>query len=199
MSALAFLTAAHDAMPRSLGDRFRIGKMNGLMLTAIECRMDFKRADAAALCALAESSCVGVFAPVSEPWYSRAAVVGGTYCAMWEAWNGVKPWRAIWGVASKPYGHDDPCKRRMAAGLGVLLPGPEDELPRFNGLQVWWVTSIDWRGDAIVLCRYRWPREGVNHPFVRDGRPAIHRKKLDRSAWNALQKPVGELLKGTAQ
>ena len=53
MSALAFITAARNAMPRTLGDRFRTGKMNDLMQTAIECRMEFKRADAAALYALA--------------------------------------------------------------------------------------------------------------------------------------------------
>lgn len=73
--------------------------------------------------------------------------------------------------------------------LVVLLDGEDSDplMPRYEGRQVWWVTSVEWAGDRINLCRYRL-RPDARYPFTRHASPA-KRLKLDRADWDARMLP----------
>ncbi|WP_148211110.1 hypothetical protein [Methylibium petroleiphilum] len=189
-AGLAFLTAARDGMPSTLGDRVRIQAMGEAMHLAVRCKFRFDKDDAGALKPFGIRTSVGVFRPMDENYYSAACVHGGTYARMWEAWADMKPWiapRAIAGGYGSTRG-DDLGENRVAPGVGVLLPlteadaGADAGLSQTRDAQVWWCTSIE--KNEIVLCRYRFP-EGRRYPFDRDGQPA-RRMKLSRAQWAAL-------------
>ena len=187
MSALNFLTAARNAMPKTLGDRDRVAAMNGLMRTAIDCRMGFARDDATALASLGEQFCVGVFRPMDENWYVAACKAGGTYIQMWEKHCGVKPWIASLPAPEDPHG---PMQEnvRAAPGMAILLDGQDDKpnLPRSRDKQVWWITSFQWRSDALVVCRYPL-EEGHANPFIRSsGSKLLARRRIERAEWDEL-------------
>jgi len=192
MSAgLAFLTAARDAMPSTLGDRVGIQAMCEAMSLAVRCKFKFDKDDAGVLATqFGIRTCVGVFRPLDESYYSAACVHGGTYARMWESWADMKPWiasNAIAGNCGASRG-ESLGENRVAPGVGVLLPLTEADSDVDAGLaqtreaQVWWCTSI--AKDEIVLCRYRFP-EGRRYAFDRDGPPA-RRIKLSRPQWAAL-------------
>jgi hypothetical protein len=46
---------------------------------------------------------------------------------------------------------------RVAAGIAVFLVGDDNDplMPRHEGLQVWWVTSINLEAGVINLGRYK--------------------------------------------
>lgn len=189
-AGLAFITAARDGMPSTLGDRVRIQAMGDAMALAVRCKFKFDKDDAAVLKQFGIHTCVGVFRPMDEHYYSQACVHGGTYARMWEAWAGMRPWiasRAFAGGYGSTRG-DELGENRVAPGIGVLLPlveadaGADAALSQTRDAQVWWCTSIE--KEEIVLCRYRFPAER-RYPFDREGQPA-RRMKLSRAQWAAL-------------
>lgn len=154
--AVKFLSAAIDAMPKTLGDRERSGTLNDLMAIAIKTRMEFNRDDHIVLSAsrFRMRTCVGVFMPLADHWYYRACVAGGTYARMWEESQGMKPWKAA--EAFTDGGIREPRKnQRMAPGLGLTLPSDDKadkDLQYTSQGTVWWCTSVS--NEQLVLCAY---------------------------------------------
>jgi hypothetical protein len=193
--AIAFLIAARDAMPSTLGDRVRIQAMGEAMSIAVRCRFKFNKDDGQALAngRFGIETSVGVFRPLDESYYAEACSHGGTYARMWESWTETKPWMAP-RVLSRPTYRGGATEvladNRVAPGLGILIASPptqDDEagLARAGGDQVWWCTSLG--KDEIVICRYRY-QDGMAYPFQRDGAPA-RRMKLTRAQWAAQTAP----------
>ena len=188
---LAFLTAARDLMPRTLGDRDRIRGMSEAMNVAIRCRFCFALTDAEALAKgrFGIKTCVGVFRPLD--YYAMACKFGGTYARMWEVHTGMQPWIAPLVLLTRD--RDDSLEpspnNRVAVGLGVLIATPVDQddekLARTRDHAVWWCTSVS--NDQIILCRYRYPPDR-RWPGQRDGAPA-KRWTLSRDEWKALMDP----------
>jgi hypothetical protein len=180
--ALLFLSAAHNAMPRTIGDRQRSAVMNELLGTAIDCRMQFDPGDASALNRLSISTSVGVFRPLDQHHYNRACKVGGTYPRMWEKHTGMEPWIAAGALTDdRSIVHD----RRVAPGTMVLIRGEDSDpmLPRFGEYQVWRCTSMD--AGVLRFGRYRLREERLHHDFS-ESRPCVLRA-FSRVEWDAAQ------------
>jgi len=194
---LAYITAARDAMPNTIGDRVRISGMSSAMAIAVRCRFRFDTADAEKLSGYGygiETS-VGVFRPLDKMYYSQACVSGGTYARMWESHTGIKPW-----IAARAFGRDpdrlslvdDLVDNRVGEGMGVLIESaPEADMDGLAGMartrdsQVWWCTSMD--ATEVILCRYRYQGDR-RYPFEREGAPA-RKMKLTRKEWAGLVGP----------
>lgn len=185
-TGLAFMLAAAAGIAKSIGDRQKSAALNELLMSAIRLKMGFNPDDARRLDALGMRTCVGVFRPSDETFYSQSCVSGGTFDRMWEKARGVKPFKAVLA------GHHGEIQAniRVATGVAVLLVGKDDDemMPRSADLQVWWVTSVDWDNDSIILSRYRL-RPEARYPFTRNDAPA-HRLKLSRSDWEARMEAV---------
>jgi hypothetical protein len=194
-AGLAFMQAAAAAMPKTLGDRERIAAMSEAMRLAVRNRFAFAKQDVDALRRLGIETCVGVFRPLD--YYQEACSAGGTYAKMWEAHHGQKPWLALKAIVprylQRDYGRTEIQENnRVAIGLGVLMPQSFDEPDKFTlpfqGLQVWWVTSMT--DETITVCRYRvTPKELEDRhyetPFLRTGHP-FRIRKLSRDQWKEL-------------
>ncbi|EKF7416797.1 TPA: hypothetical protein ACNVX4_006307 [Pseudomonas aeruginosa] len=177
---LAFLQAASNAMPSSLGDRATIAAMNEAMSFAVRCKMRFAKADMPELLRLRRQTCVGVFRPDSEPFYSAACAAGGTFAAAWEKHFRMKPWIAPEVLEARS--PDLLTNNRVGPGLAVLIEAKTDQdLATFRGKQVWWCTSFD--DTEMILCRY--PCNPNETPLVARGKPA-RRMTLSRSQWSDL-------------
>jgi hypothetical protein len=197
--ALLFLQSAANAMPRTIGDAIRIRAMSDAMAMAISCRFKFNIGDEKKLRNLSISRQVGVFSPMTMRYYAMACACGGTYPKMWEVANKAKPWvtkRAIGTIyaafsSSAIGGCEVMPGNRVAEGMGVLIPFPEDQddldLQRYDGAQVWWVTTISIEKDEIVLCRYRKdPKSQYSDAaFLKNGTPA-KRQKMSRKQWDEM-------------
>lgn len=121
-------------MPRSLGDRSRSAFMGDLMRIAIDCRMQFGRGEGASLERLALSSCVGVFRPLDEIWYTRACIMGGTFASLWETYHRHVPWIAHDVFIGRNLS-DQAQNRRVAPNMAVILPTSDEDdtdLPRIG-------------------------------------------------------------------
>lgn len=190
-AGLRFLETAYAALPRTLGDRIAIAAMNDVLAIAIRCRMSFDRDDADRLSRLNRHTCVGVFRPLDEGWYTSACRAGGTFAAMWERHRGQKPWIAPTVFIGRSTA-DQLQNSRVAPHMALLLPsgsgddGPD--WPTFAGFEVWWCTSFEHKADTITLCRYRHGGE-TRYPLARDGQPA-RRRVLRRAAWASLFAPA---------
>lgn len=192
---LALLLAAHAAFPRGAGDRNRIQAMHDLLSNAIACKVQFNVDDGPQIKAagIGIQTSVGVFRPLDDVWYYRAAIAGGTYARMWEAHHGVKPflvpeaWR---GEGSR----EVPLQRqRVAPGLAILLPDDDREpgLQLHGGSAVWWCTKVDFDSDRVHLCRY--PGSFMRNPrnaFDANARKPARRKAISRIQWNEFVKTI---------
>lgn len=189
-AGLKFMSAAASGIGKSVGDRDRSAALNELLMMAVRMKMAFSPEDSIRLAAFGMHTCVGVFRPNDEKFYAQACVSGGTFARMWEKASGVKPFKAALGGEAG----EMQAGVRVATGLAVLLDGDDTDplMPRYEGRQVWWVTSVEWAGDRINLCRYRL-RPDARYPFTRHAGPA-KRLKLDRAGWDARM-----LLVATAQ
>lgn len=185
--AVAYLSAAINAMPATIGDRVMSAALNDIMRIAIECRFRFDRTDGAVLAngRFGVHTCVGVFEPLSERFYYQACTAGGTYAAMWEKKHHFRPWMCTLAFT----GLDLARNNRMAPGVRLYVPSSDDadtelQVNRLPGAdlmcQVWLCTSIS--PENIVLCRYKTDQRGD----VGARRPAKI-WKLDRFEWDALQ------------
>lgn len=179
---LAFMQAAANAMPRSMGDRVESALMNDLMATAIKNKFIFHAEDAKELNRLAIRTSVGVFYPMDEHFYRIACAVGGTYPKLWEKTHKTKPWLApkvaMYGYPS--YRPELLENNRVVPGMAVLVQVPEASLPLtsiYNGLQVWWCTSIS--DTKINMALY--PTH-PSDPFKSEGK-LLKLKKLNREDW----------------
>ena len=186
---LAFLSTAVTSMPKSIGDRLFTTSMNAVLQMADVCQMLFDDSDGASLAArhLAHESSVGVFRPLDQYWYEFACWYRSTpYATMWEKHMNFRPWRANNAFAGHHAKQALPPNSRVAPGIAVLLPSPNDEPKdtlKHNNLQVWWCTSFDRASDMITLCRYR---PGVHGgAFSHEGSP-VARRKVSRDDWDAL-------------
>lgn len=189
---LAFMQAAFNAMPRTLGDRERIAALGDALALAIKCRMVFAKDDIKPLGRMQQHTCVGVFRPFDDRFYRLACEAGGTFAGLWEKAQGVKPWIAPQVLTR---GSADIAKgNRVAPCMGVLIGTTEEEhghpliactkfdLAAIQGQQVWWCTSLD--NDHIMLCRYR--RHPSGSCLMTDGMKPARRLKLNREQWKAL-------------
>jgi hypothetical protein len=185
---MTFLNAAYDAMPASLNEGERVSCMDQCLKVAIDGRFQFDKQDAEKLKRLGITTSAGVFRPLSESFYTQACLAGGTYARMWEVEHGVKPWVADEVFDARRRGHPDVLKNnRVAPGLCVLIPGAIDQdeltLPRMEGKQVWWCTSM--KDNEMVLCRYRLSENGGS-PLECAGTP-VRKWKVSREEWSALR------------
>lgn len=177
---LAFLQAASSAMPSTLGDRATIAAMNEALSFAIRCKMRFVKTDLLELLRLRRQTCVGVFRPDSEHFYSGACAAGGTFAGAWEKHFGLKPWIAPEVLEARS--PDVLANNRVGPGLAVLIDSKVDEdLATFRGKQIWWCTSFD--DSEMILCRYHCDPHDT--PLVARGKPA-RRMTLNRSQWEKL-------------
>ncbi|MGE8065209.1 hypothetical protein [Pseudomonas sp. NPDC089569] len=193
-AGVSFLQAAENGIAKSIGDRVRSATMNDLLMTAIKTKMAFMPEDAAQLRAFSITSSVGVFRPLDESFYRQACLSGGSYAQMWENTHGVKPMKAARAGTSNS---DVQADIRVAAGIAVLLVGEDNDglMPRHDGMQVWWVTSINLDAGTINLGRYKLYAD-QRYPFNRFDSPA-QRKKLNREQWEEAQQLVrSSLLSG---
>lgn len=186
-AGVCFMQAAAIGIAKSIGERLRSATMNNLLMTAIKTKMAFMPDDAASLRALSITSSVGVFRPLEESFYRQACLSGGSYAQMWEKAHGVKPMKAARAGTSNSDVQSD---IRVAADIAVLLVGEDDDalMPRHDGLQVWWVTSINLEAGTINLGRYKLYAD-QRYPFNRFDAPA-KRKKLNREHWDEAQQLV---------
>ena len=78
---LALLIAATYAFPKSLGDRARSAAMNSILDIAVANRVRFDVNDGSAIqdAGLDMRTCVGVFRPLDQHWYEKAANSGNAY------------------------------------------------------------------------------------------------------------------------
>lgn len=180
-AGLTFMLAAHEGIAKSVGDRERSAALNELLMSAVRLKMGFSPDDMPRLAALGMRTCVGVFRPADERFYAQGCISGGTYARMWEKAAGVKPFKAALAGAAGDIKQDS----RVATGLAVLLEGDDsdDLLPRHEGRQVWWVTSVNWANDTINLSRYRL-RPDSRYPFTKNDPPA-KRLTLSRCEWES--------------
>jgi hypothetical protein len=191
---LAFIKAARDAMPNTIGDRLRISGMSAAMAIAVRCRFRFDTADAEKLSGRGYTieKSGGVFRPLDKMYYSQACMSGGTYARMWEAHTGIKPWIAALAFGREPDRLSlvyDLVDNRVGDGMGVLIEcAPEADVDGLAGMartrecQVWWCTSMD--ADEVILCRYRFQSDR-RYPFDREGSPA-RKLRLTRKEWAEL-------------
>lgn len=202
---LMFMQAANTALPKSLGDRDSVAALSEAMSLAVRNRFVFALNDADELRRLGIETCVGVFRPLDEHYYRLACMFGGTYAKMWEKHHKQKPWVAHTAVLPVHRYYDTQHKlgrtlpaNRVTTWMGVLMPdsfSPEDseteaQFGTYNGMQVWWCTSLS--NTEITLCRYRLPQNAEKHygdaPFIREGKPGRIRK-LSRDDWAVWQHP----------
>lgn len=190
-AGVTFLQAAENGIGKSIGERLRSATMNNLLTTAIKTKMAFLPDDAAALRSFSITSSVGVFRPLEESFYRQACLSGGSYAQMWEKARGVKPMKAARAGTSSS---DVQTEIRVAADIAVFLVGEDDDplMPRHEGLQVWWVTSINLEVGTINLGRYKLYAD-QRYPFNRFDAPA-KRKKLNREQWDEAQHLVRSTL-----
>jgi hypothetical protein len=190
-AGVSFLQAAENGIAKSVGERLRSATMNDLLMTAIKTKMAFMPDDAGALRSFSITSSVGVFRPLDESFYRQACLSGGSYAQMWEKSHNVKPIKAARAGTSTS---DVQTEIRVAAGIAVFLVGDDTDplMPRHEGLQVWWVTSINLEAGIINLGRYKL-RLDQRYPFNRFDAPA-KRKKLNREQWDEAQMLVRSTL-----
>lgn len=192
---LAFLLAAHKAMPRTITDRSRIDGISESFAIALRCRFRFHKDDKEALKSLEIRTCVGVFRPFDENFYSLACVSGSSFVKTWEVATGIDPWVAnkAFGISNRTPGANILAGCRVAPGMGVLiLCNPSDDmenLARTADAQVWWCTSFT--NEKITLARYEFP-EDSRYPFRRQGSPAKI-MSMNRQQWSELQKRQSDL------
>lgn len=186
-AGVTFLQAAQTGIAKSIGDRVRSATMNDLLFMAIKTKMAFGPDDSPLLRDLAITTSVGVFRPLDECFYRQACLSGGTYAKMWERANGVKPMKAALAGTSTT---DIQAEIRVASNIAVLMVGDDDDslMPRYEDLQVWWVTSINLKEGIINLGRYKLYAD-QRYPFNRLDSPA-KRKKLNLEQWEAAQQQV---------
>lgn len=193
---LALLVASRGAFPSSMGDRPGIAAINSILDMAISNRVKFDINDGQSIvdAHLEARTCVGVFRPLDQHWYEKAAIAGGTFARMWEKHFGHKPFVAVeaWcGDNAQPLQ-----KQRVAPGLAILLPDsePGDGLQTFDGSAVWWCTSLDFSKDRVTLCRYRTtPAHHMRRPSqMTDGaaRVPVRRMTILRSEWDHFAKTI---------
>lgn len=188
-SGLDFIRIAVAAMPTTVGDHMRASVLCDLMRTAIQCRFRFSKEDAVKLSSLGFRCQYGIFAPLD--YYTLACQAGGTYAAMWEAYNDFKPWMASQalvqvrtrGELSRIIALRE--NQRVAEGVCVLLPRGDDsdasDLEGYNDMELWRCTSIS--KSHIVICRYRKGKYAIaDHP----GGSPVKRWKLGRDTWETL-------------
>lgn len=176
---LQFMQVAFNSMPRSLGDRVRIAALGEALTLAVKCKMRFAKTDIEELHKLRQQTCVGVFRPFDERFYTAACVAGGTFAGLWEKANNIAPWIA-------PEVIDRNCtdvlaNNRVAPGLAVLRSAEDEEdgaLAVVGQKQLWWCTSI--ADDQLVLCRYPKHPNGISRHL--HGQPAKV-WKLSRDQW----------------
>lgn len=180
---LQFMLAAFNGMPRSLGDRVRIAALGEALTLAIKCRMRFSKTDIDELNSLRQQTCVGVFRPFDEHFYTAACVAGGTFPALWEKATKIAPWIAP-EVQDRNF-TEVLVDNRVAPGLVVLINPSEsvvggvgDELAVLGTKELWWCTSIS--DEQLVLCRYRKHPNGYS--LAPHGQPAKI-WKLTRDQW----------------
>ena len=186
-AGVCFMQAAADGIAKSIGPRLRAETMNNLLMTAIITKMAFMPDDAATLRALSITSSVGVFRPLNDSFYRQACLTGGSYAQMWEKAHGVQPIKA---ARAGTIASDVQAEIRVAADIAVFLAGDDNDplMPRHEGLQVWWVTSINLEAGIINLGRYKlYPDQYC--PFKRYYAP-VKRKKLNRDQWDEAQQLV---------
>lgn len=190
-AGVSFLQAAENGIAKSIGERARSATMNDLLMTAIKTKMAFMPDDAPSLRSFAITSSVGVFRPLDESFYRQACLSGGNYALMWEKSRGVKPMKAARAGTSNS---DIQADIRVAADIAVLLVGDDNDplMPRHDGFQVWWVTSINLEAGIINLGRYKLYAD-QRYPFNRFDSPA-KRKKLSREQWDEAQQLVRSTL-----
>ncbi|MBF3053521.1 hypothetical protein HKW90_03790 [Pseudomonas aeruginosa] len=181
-AGLAFLRAAHRGIGKSVGDRDRSTLLHSAMEIAIKGKMLFSLDEIAALQRLQVTSSVGVFRPFSDQHYSMACLAGGTFPRVWEKAFNWTPFKAPLVATSSSEVRKD---SRVAPGIAVLIPGhdAEDLMPRFDGHQVWWCTSISTTKGTITLSRYKLV-PGKLYPFSREGHP-VNVKSLSHATWAA--------------
>jgi hypothetical protein len=190
-AGVTFMQAAVAGIGNSIGDRVRSAAMNDLLMMAIKTKMTFDVDDAPSLTRMAITTSVGVFRPLDDCFYRQACLTGGSYARMWEKAKNVKPMKAARAGCAPIEMQGD---IRVAADIAVLLVGEDDDglMPRLEGLQLWWVTSINLEAGFINLGRYKlYPDQ--RHPFNRFDAPA-KRKKLNREQWDLAQQQVKEAL-----
>ncbi len=209
-NGVAFLSAASQAFPKSIGDREYVHAMHRLMEIVVQSRMVFSVQDGKALRRLAYRTCVGHFDPLAENWYARACVAGGTYPAMWEKHHGMRPWKATMAIHKtpgvKPYGYVQTKEDDFALHAFTLLPGNRV----FPGMAVLFQTSMEDDPDYELTRLDNYPLGNARDPDTplvsgevwwvssfsnghitlcryRSGKntPA-RRKKLTRDEWQAL-------------
>lgn len=174
---LAFMLAASNGMPSTLGDRSTTAALGDALLLAIRCKMKFDRADMAELWKLRRSTSVGVFRPTDTCYYTAACRAGGTFAGAWEKHHETKPWVAP--IVLEKGNADILANNRVAPGLGVLVESGEDpELATLSGRQVWWCTSMS--AEGIVLCRYA---PGLTTTALRPSGSPTRIKTLTRASW----------------
>lgn len=194
---LALLVASRGAFPSSMGDRAGISAINSILDLAISNRVKFDINDGQSIvdAHLEARTCVGIFRPLDQHWYEKAAIAGGSFARMWEKHFGCKPFIAPMAWRGGNLG--PPLKKqRMAPGLAILLPESEPErgLQAFFGSAVWWCTSLDFEKDRVNLCRYKTgTSNSIRHPSEihdPDAGIPVRRMRLDRSAWGELVKTM---------
>ena len=180
---LQFMLSAFNAMPRTLGDRVRINALGEALLLAIKCRMRFAKTDIDELHTLRQQTCVGVFRPFDEHFYTAACIAGGIFPALWEKFNRIAPWVAP--EVQERNSTETMANNRVAPGLVVLFsPSGEaadregDDLATYGVKQLWWCTSLS--DEQLVLCRYRKNPKGYSREP--HGQPAKV-WKLTRDQW----------------
>jgi len=184
--AMNFIYAGLKAMPRTLGDREGSAIVSDLMSLAIRARMQFKTSDGELLDKEGFNSCVGVFRPMDERYYTEACVNGGTYARMWESFYGRKPWTAP-EVLFRSQNFREASSNRVAPGLCVLLAADSakpDGLCKIADKELWWCTSF--AEEHIILCRYAPSKmDGWLNQYGNAGKP-VKRRKFSREEWDAL-------------
>lgn len=190
--AIALLSAARDGLPSTLGDREWIAAMDSLLQVAIRSRIPFAVDDGTTLRdgRFERRRCVGSFDPLHSGWYRKAVEMqSASYCAMWEAATGMKPWRSPFAWRESGYRNTMRLSgnARVAPGCAVTLTSgdddPADMLKTADGRQVWWCTSQD--AARIVLCRYRASGRDRAREFSHEGTP-VGRKAFTREEWAEL-------------
>jgi hypothetical protein len=161
-----------------------IAALGEALSLAIKCRMRFSKDDIGPLNKLRKHTCVGVFRAFDQHYYSAACSTGGTYPALWEKANGIKPWIAPHVLAARQYQHERMEDSRVAPWMAVLIEREEDsqDLAAMGGMQVWWCTSLD--NDHITLCRYQYDKSGS--AIIHDRQKPAKRWKLSRQEWKDL-------------
>lgn len=185
--AFNFITAASNAISKSVGDGLISATMKDVVRIAITTKMKFDADDGGRFVAaqLSIRTCVGCFDPLDRHHYDAACIAGGTYAKMWERWANVKPFMApaLWTDQGQLLRSN-----RVAPGVAIVIPAKIDAtetLEHTREGEVWWVSTVDFDKDRIILVRY--DGKGLREPHRNYGRKSpAKRQILSRSEWNQL-------------